>query len=81
MARPLASAKQSIDLAKGGVRGSRIRRDPPKQVKEITIADRDERDTRAVVIGIVTFALALVVIAIGVSSFLGWSPRDYTAYL
>ena len=81
MARPLASGKQSIDLAKGGVPGSRIRRDPPKPVKEITIADRDERDTRAVVIGIVTFALAIVVIALAFMSYTGWTPRDYTAYL
>ena len=87
MASPLPTAKQSVSLASSGqggakvVRGSRIRRDPPPVVKEVTIAERDERDTRTVVIGILTFAVALVIILVGIGSFTGWTPRDYIAHL
>jgi hypothetical protein len=78
MASPLQTGKQSVNLAAGEVRISRIRRDPPPAVKEVVVRDPDERDARMVVIGIVTFALALFVIAIGFSSVTGWSPRQYT---
>lgn len=81
MASPLASGKQTVSLASGGVRVSKIRRDPPPAVKEVEVADPDKRDTRTVVLGILTFTLALVIILIGVSSFIGWSPRDYVAHL
>jgi hypothetical protein len=81
MASPLQTGKQSIDLGASAPRGSRIRRDPPPAVKEIEVRDRDERDTRIVVIGILTFALAFAIIAIGVSNFIGWSPRQYTAHV
>lgn len=81
MASPLPSGKQSVSLSAPGVRGSKIRRDPPPVVTEVSIVERDERDTRTVVIGILTFTLALVIIAIGVSSMMGWSPRDYVAHL
>ena len=79
MASPLASSKPSVDLGKGGVRVSRIRRDPPPPAPEIVIAERNERDARMVVVGIITFALALVVIGIALMSYAGWSPRQYTA--
>jgi hypothetical protein len=81
MASPLKTGKQSVNLAAGEVRVSRIRRDPPPAVKEIVVRDPEERDARTVVIGVVVFALALFVIAIGFSSFAGWSPRQYTAHL
>ena len=81
MASPLQTGKQSVDLAASGTPGSRIRRDPPRQVKELVIRDRNERDTRIVLIGIVTFSLALFIIAIGVISFAGWTPRQYVAHL
>lgn len=81
MARPLHTAKQSVDLAQSGAPGSRIRRDPPPVVNEIVVRHRDERDARTVVIGIVTFALALSVIVIGVSNIAGWSPRQYTIHI
>ncbi len=81
MASPLQTGKQSVNLVTPGVRGSKIRRDPPPIVKEVSVVERDERDTRTVVIGILTFTLALLIIAIGVSSFLGWTPRDYVAHL
>ena len=80
MASPLQTGKQSVNLAAGEVRVSKIRRDPPPAVKEIVVRDPDERDARMVVIGIVTFALALFVIAIGFSSVTGWSPRQYTLH-
>lgn len=87
MASPLASGKQSVSLASPGVRGSksvpgsRIRRDPPPPAKEIAVPDPDKRDARTVVLGILTFTLVLLVILIGLSSALGWSPREYTAHL
>jgi len=81
MARPLQTGKQSVNLAAPVVRPSRIRRDPPLAVKEIAVRDPDERDTWNVVIGVVTFALALFVIAIGFSSVTGWSPRQYTIHI
>ena len=81
MASPLASGKQSVSLAPNGVRVSKIRRDPPPVVKEIAVADPDKRDTRTVVLGLVTLTLILIVIAVGLSSALGWSPRDYVAHL
>ena len=93
MASPLPTGKQTVSLASPGlsgsksvrrsnsVTGSRIRRDPPPLAKDIAVPDPDQRDTRTVVLGILTFTLALLVIAIGVSSFIGWSPRDYVAHL
>jgi hypothetical protein len=78
MAAPLQTGKQSVDLAASGARASRIRRDPPPVVKEIVVPDRDGRDARIVVIGILAFALALLIIMIGLSSVMGWSPRQYT---
>ena len=81
MAAPLSTVKQPVSLASGGARVSRIRRDPPPAVKEVTIAERDERDTRMVVIGVLGFTLALLVIGIAISSYLGWSPREYVAHL
>ena len=93
MASPLASGKQTVSLASASlsgsnsvrgsksVPGSRIRRDPPPVAKDIVVPDPDQRDTRTVVVGILTFTLALVVIMIGVASYSGWSPRDYVAHL
>jgi hypothetical protein len=81
MASPLATGKQTVNLASKGIPGSRIRRDPPPKVKEIPLRDPEERDRRDAVIGILIFALALVVIIIGVSSFAGWTPRSYTVEL
>lgn len=81
MASPLASEKQTVSLASGGVRVSKIRRDPPPLVKEAPAPDPDKRDTRTVILGILTFTLALLIIGIAISSYLGWSPRDYVAHL
>lgn len=86
MASPLPTAKQSVSLASAGasgsksVGGSKIRRDPPPVVKEVAVADPDQRDARTVIIGILTVTLALLVIMIGVASYNGWSPRDYVAH-
>ena len=81
MASPLQTGKKSVNLAPRGAPGSRIRRDPPPPVKEVAVIDPEERDRRAVVIGILTFTLALVVIAFGFTSFAGWTPRSYTVQL
>ena len=81
MARPLATSKQSVNLAGSSssapAPGSRIRRDPPPVVvKELVIRGRSERDTRTVVIGISLFVLTLVVIVMGFAIYGGWNPRQ-----
>lgn len=78
MARPLATSKQSVNLAGSAAPapGSRIRRDPPPAVKELVIRGRSERDTRTVVIGISLFVATLVVIVMGFAIYGGWNPRD-----
>ena len=78
MAAPLSSSKATVDLKAPGVKGSRIRRDPPHRQKEISLAERNERDLRAAIFGIVLFTLAVVAILIGVASMTGWTPRAYT---
>ena len=81
MARPLQTGKQSVNLAAGEVRVSKIRRDPPPVVKEKVVLDPDERDRRDVVIGILAFALAMFVILFAFASYSGWSPRQYTVHI
>ena len=78
MARPLQTNKKAVNLAAPVVRVSRIRRDPPPPVKQVSTADIQERDAWTVVVGIMTFALALVIILIGFSNVAGWSPRQHT---
>ena len=78
MASPLKTEKQSVDLATDGPRVSKIRREPPPAVKELVIRDRDERNRIDVVIGVITFALAIFVIIFAFGSYAGWSPSQYT---
>ena len=78
MASPLQNRKKTVDLATPVVRVSRIRRDPPPPVKQVSTGEIKDREARTLVIGIVTFALALSIILIGVSNVSGWSPRQYT---
>ena len=75
------SGKQTVDLTPPPLRVSRIRRDPPPKVKEISLEERNERDRRAAVIGIILFALSLFVIALGFSRAAGWSLSDYTLHI
>jgi hypothetical protein len=81
MARPLKSGKQSVNLASGEVRVSKIRRDPPPKLKEITIRDRDEHNRRMAAIGIAVFTLALMIIILGLAAYTGHSPREYILQL
>ncbi len=78
MASPLNTRKKSVDLAAPVSRVSRIRRDPPPPVKEVTAGEVKEREARAIVIGITVFALALFVILLAFSNAAGWSPSQYT---
>ena len=77
MAAPLQTSKSSVDLAATRVPGSRIRRDPAPTMKEITIPDRDQRDARMVVFGVILFALAIVVASLGLMAAGGWTAKDY----
>lgn len=77
MASPLSPTKPTVDLSAPGVRGSRIRRDPPKKVKAIDIEERNARHARMVVIGITAFAIAICVVLLGIASMTGWTPREY----
>ena len=69
-------AKQSVNLASGEVRVSRIRRDPPPKVKE-TLADRDERNRRDAIIGVTAITFAVLVIIYCFGAYNGWTPRQY----
>lgn len=79
MASPLPTRKQSVSLASNGQRISRIRRDPPPAAPapEVVIAKRNERDAWMAGIGILVFALALVVVGFAVVNCAGWSPANY----
>ena len=77
MTRPLSTGKQSVNLASGEVRVSKIRRDPPPVVKEKLVVIPDERDRRDVIIDVLAFALAIFVIILAFSSYSGFSPREH----
>jgi hypothetical protein len=77
MAAPLPTGKKSVNLA-GPVRVSRIRRDPPPIAQKISVSDPEDRDTRTVVIGIVSFALAIAAVILGFSTYQAWSPQHVT---
>jgi len=81
MAAPLKTGKQSVNLSKGEVRVSKIRRDPPPKLKEIVIRDRDEHNRRTAAIGIARFTLALMIIMLGLAAYTGRSPREYILQL
>ena len=77
MAAPLKSAKATVNLASGEVKVSRIRRDPPpKPVREMTLRERNERDMRIAVVGILAFAFVTFALLMAIGHFTGWSPRD-----
>lgn len=78
MARPLQTAKPTVDLASKGPRVSKIRRDPPPLVKQTVVPDRDETDRRLAAFGIIAFALAIVVLIFALGNWAGWSPSQYT---
>ena len=84
MASPLPTRKQSVDLGSSpGPRVSRIRRDPPPAVKPKALRHPDVVSRSSVVIGVVAFAVAIVVILIAFSNFSGasWSLKNYTIRL
>lgn len=78
MASPLKTGKKSVNLASQGPRVSKIRRDPPPAVKELVVRDPEERDQWEVIVGVLTFALAIFVIIFAFASYSGWSPTQYT---
>ena len=78
MARFQSQAKTTVDLSKGGPKGSRIRRDPPPPPpKKVTAGELRAREARVIVIGIAAIALALFVILLSLNRFAGWSLGDY----
>jgi hypothetical protein len=83
MAQPLPVRKQSVDLA-GGPRkvGSRIRRaPPPKAEKPLSAAEVREREAWMMGIGILSVALALMIVLLYAARWGGWSPSDYAIML
>ena len=87
MAVPQPTAKKSVDLASASSpassapaapRPSRIRRDPPPAVKAEVVADAEEQEQWALVIGILVFAAAIFVIVLAAGRYAGWSPAQYT---
>ncbi len=83
MASPLPTRKQSVDLGSGDVRVSRIRRDPPPPEKPKELRHPDVVNRSAVAIGVLVFALAIVVILIAFSIFSGYdmTPRQVTLHV
>ena len=78
MANPFSISKQAVDLAAPVVRVSRIRRDPPPRVKVLGPVDIKEREARTIIIGIVSFAIAMFIVLIAANNAAGWSPRQGT---
>ena len=70
MASPLQTGKQSVDLVNSAP-GSKIRRDPVAIAKENTFSDPERHDTRTVVLGVITFTLALTTAVIGLFNSFG----------
>lgn len=70
MFRQAKPGKKSVEL-KPEARPSRIRRDPPalQPVQKAISAYPTEREIWAVVIGVVTFAVAIAIIILGVSDY------------
>ena len=82
MAAPLNSDKQSVDLAAAGsVRVSRIRRDPVRAEKELSVADVEGRDARTVIVGVITFSIAIVIASLGLMAAGGYSVKDQVVHL
>ena len=83
MARPLPTRKQSVDLGSGEVRVSRIRRDPPPPEKPKELRHPDVVNRSAVVIGVLVFAVALIVILFAFTIFSGydWSPKQVVLHV
>jgi len=82
MAYPQPSAKQPVKLAPDpaspGPRVSKIRRDPPPAVKPKQLnLDPEDRDQWTVIVGVMTFALAIFFIILGFSSYSGRPSEGY----
>jgi hypothetical protein len=83
MSRQWEPKKKTVEL-QPEARPSRIRREPSpgKLAKTTVVPERDERDRWVVAIGIATFTLAIVIIAVGAGSYVGWwSPSQYSLTL
>jgi hypothetical protein len=79
MARPSRSAKQTVDLAGGGPKVSRIRRDPPPPPpKKVTPGELREREAKVILAGLFAAGLAIALILFQIGQWAGWSPSDYT---
>jgi hypothetical protein len=81
MASPHPTTKPSVNLATPAVRKSRIRRDPPPTAKAKEVLDPEEQEQWTVVVGILTFALAIFVITVAFGSYAGWSPSEYNVQM
>lgn len=69
MASPMKSSKQTVDLASGEVRVSRIRRQPPPIAKPVKERDPRAYDSFVVSVGISSFAVALFIIYLGFMAY------------
>ncbi|HEX6219230.1 MAG TPA: hypothetical protein VFZ35_08160 [Sphingomicrobium sp.] len=71
MNKPTARAKNKVEMARPEPRPSRIRRDPPppEKPRQLRTYGSSEREQWIVVIGVILFALAIVVITLGVSEY------------
>jgi len=81
MASPLPTGKKTVNLASDGPRVSKIRRDPPPPEKPKELRHPDVIDRTTVAVGVLVFALTIFVIILAVSSYNGWTPKQYTVEL
>lgn len=77
MAQPLRSGKQAVDLAKGGPKVSRIRRDPPPPPpRKVTPGELRQQEAKVILVGLFAATLAIALILFQVAQWAGWSPAD-----
>ena len=77
MAQHLPTRKSTVDLSKsGGVRVSRIRRDPPPApAKLLTREELRRREARAIAVGSIVFALSLFVVLMAFNIGPSWEAK------
>lgn len=79
MASPMPTRKSTVDLTKGAVRLSRIRRAPPPPPEKLLTREQlRRREAWGMAVGIGTFAVLLFVILFTLGIGPGWTPGDAT---
>ena len=75
MASPFHSRKKPVDMAAPVLRVSRIRRDPPPVERKELVVDVEGREQWTVIIGVVTFAIAIFVLILAFGAVIRWGMK------